>query len=84
MLTSSILLSTSVSEAREAKIGARLSVQLSDEVVNDVGNLPCGLVEQHLDVVYVLQNKESCAFAPCCLSSECYRKARDISSDHSV
>jgi hypothetical protein len=49
----------------QAKIGARPSVQLLDEVVDDIGNLPCGLVEQHLDVVYVLQNKDSCAFAPC-------------------
>jgi hypothetical protein len=34
-----------VSEAAK-KIGARLSVQLPDEVIDDVGNLPCELVEQ--------------------------------------
>src|SRR5215207_197710 len=34
-----------------AKIGAQRSVQLPDEVIDDIGNLPCGLVEQHREVV---------------------------------
>jgi hypothetical protein len=51
MLTSSILPPASGSEARQTKIGARLSAQPPDEVVNDIGDLPCGLIEQHREVV---------------------------------
>jgi hypothetical protein len=51
ILRSSILLPASVSEARQVK-GREMSLtSLLDEVIDNVSNFPCGLAEQHREVV---------------------------------